>query len=204
MSVAYKLQSNDIEVFYEKTSSSFLISKTVCSACESLWAHRINQCIFCGTRNYFIWICKECKNHVSLTSSSTETCSECGAKNSYLKSCFNDNCISNKDEELVNIIKDIENSKLGSFDKASPFKISQNFCIECANETNVIKSKELIVKDIELEKEFSFSDYSKLILDYDYVIVYSLDTSKFFLFSKENNEVNFLDDINVDIFFRIN
>ena len=201
MSVAYKLQSNDIEVFYEKTRSSFLISKTVCNACGSIWAHRINQCIFCGTRNYFIWICQKCKNHVSLTSSTTDSCSECGEKGSYLKSCFNDNCITNTDANLAKIIKDIDNSKQGSFDKSSPFKVSQNFCIECANETNVIKSQELIVKDIPEEAQFNFLDYKKLVLDYDYVVAYSLDTSKFFLFSKDTKKILFENDININVFF---
>ena len=112
MSVAYKLQSNNFQLFYDNENSCFIASRNICYTCKELWAHGINQCIFCGSRNYFVLICFNCGRCVSLTrSKKPRECENCKKKETYSKSCFNKDCKSSSNRNLKNIILNTKNSK---------------------------------------------------------------------------------------------
>ena len=64
MSVAYKLQSENLQVFYNRDTESFICSKDVCLECNKEWFHSINQCVFCGSENPFVWICSYCDRKI--------------------------------------------------------------------------------------------------------------------------------------------
>jgi hypothetical protein len=204
MSIAYKLQSNDVQVFYESATESFLIGKTLCanSECNSFWAHRINQCVFCGTRNFFVWICKECNHMISLTASKIDKCQnpECNAENSYFKSCFNDDCVSNTDKNLKSIITKSNNSLSGSFEATSPFKLAQHFCIDCGGERNYIFTKEFKVFDLNPNDKISLNNYKNYLESFDYLVIYS-EQEGYCIIEKHNTKVEFHDDIELDRFF---
>lgn len=202
MSVAYKLQSNDFQVFYDNKKSCFIVAKNVCFDCNANWAHTINQCIFCGTRNYFVWICNKCGFLQSLTvSKKPTTCSSCQNKDTFFKSCFNSNCSSNKNKDLNKLISNTDRSKYGSFDSNSPFKLSQNFCHECASDRNILKSKEFTVITIDSESDFSSSKYKSETTNFDIVIIYSLESLRFLTISDKGKAISsFKDDIDLVIF----
>jgi hypothetical protein len=202
MSVAYKLQSNDFQVFYDNRKACFIVAKNVCFDCNANWAHTINQCIFCGTRNYFVWICNKCGSLQSLTVSKKPTsCSSCNNQDTFFKSCFNTNCSSNKNKNLNKLISDTERSKLGSFDSNSPFKLSQNFCHECASDRNILKSVEFAVFTVDNESKFLKNSYQKEMNSFDIVIIYSLDSSKFLTITEKGQVISdFADDIDLAIF----
>lgn len=203
MSIAYKLQSNDFQVFYDKNNYCFVVSKNICLDCNSPWSHRINQCIFCGTRNYFVWICSnnKCGDLQPLTiSKKPENCLKCNKRNSYFKSCFNNQCPTNTNKKLFSIILSLKRSKSGSFESESPFKISQNFCNQCSSENNIMKSKEFVVRTILNEDSFLEKDYIDLKNNFDVVIIFSEKTNKYLTITKDIKIKKFENDIDISIF----
>ena len=200
MLVAYKFQGNDFQVFYDDINQSFCILKNICKVCKKNWSHGINQCIFCGTKNHFVWICNSCNDIQGLATSDPKVCrnDKCQKKNNYFKKCFNKDCPSNNDKTLANIIHSLNNSKSGLFSKKSPFKISQNFCvdIDCVSEENIFLSKSFKVVTIDKEKNFIKANYMKLSENYDFLIIFSEDTENFLILTKIK-ENTFQNDIEI-------
>jgi|688.fasta_scaffold32278_7 hypothetical protein len=201
MSVAYKLQSENLQVFYNRDTESFICSKDVCLECNKEWFHSVNQCVFCGSENPFVWICSHCDHKVGLASSTPNPC-KCG-HNTLYKLCFNNSCPSRTDIELSKIIISLKNSPKGIFDKRSAtrsgFTISQNFCKNCASENNYIRISEFKVLKLDLENiKKQYDIYNKL---FDLIVFVNEDFTKFITIKKNefNKEIN--DDINLNKFF---
>lgn len=201
MSVAYKLQSENLQVFYNRDTESFICSKNICADCENEWFHSVNQCVFCGSENPFVWICSNCDRKVGLATSSPNPC-ECG-KDTLNKLCFNNNCPSRIDNTLSEIILNSDNGKKGLFQKRSQtrsgFTISQNFCKNCASENNYIKVSEFKVLKLDLKNiENEYKIYNQL---FDLIVFVNEDFSKFITIKKNefNQEIN--DDLDLNKFF---
>lgn len=201
MSVAYKLQSENFQVFYNRETESFICSKDLCYDCDKEWYHSINQCIFCGSENPFVWICSNCDNKVALASSNPNPC-KCG-QNTLYKSCFNNRCPSRVDKHLSKIILEGGNSPQGIFQKRgqtrSGFTLSQNFCKNCASEHNYIKTLEFKVLKMNLKN--IEEDYKEYISYFDVIIFVNEDFTKFITIKKNefNKELN--EDIDLKKFF---
>ena len=148
MCVAYRLQSENLQLFYERNSESLLCVKNICEECNSPWYHSINQCVFCGTENYFIWICYKCNKKVSLTNANPHI-GGCG--HSLLKLCFNKDCVSRKDNKVHKII--LKNMKLGLFEKDG----SADLVLRYPNNFANVVLKEIIINKQRLS--FTISKY---------------------------------------------
>ncbi len=99
--IYYRLESKKFEVFIDDANEVITIAKNVCSSCNRKWHQEYNQCIFCGSINYFVYICKNCGDVSSITSAkSKEECKKCSQKNTRYKSCINKECISNSSKNL--------------------------------------------------------------------------------------------------------
>ncbi len=201
MAVSYQLQSEDYQVFYNRSLSSFIIIRDYCTECKTAWNHSINQCIFCGTENYYLWICNQCRKLRSLQNSNPSNRCDCGGE--YLKSCFNDDCDTNKDLKLKNILskssKFSDHSKNGIFNKSaqtrSGFTISQHYCLKCGHEKNKSKIWKLkVLPDINPDNQ------KVLFNDFDFIIVVKNNQKEFQTISKNNLNPNTINKVDTTLF----
>jgi len=200
MTVAYRLQSEDLQLYYNRVSESFFCLKNVCYDCDSQWYHSINQCVFCGTENYFVWICSNCNSKVSLTNSNPNPCI-CGT-NTLLKLCFNDECQSRTDDNLNKIILKNKNSQQGIFHKKgqtrSGFTVSQQFCKSCGSERNYYKKSEIKVFELDDIKNSLKKIFEENKNKYDTLIFVNRELSNFITMSKGKFNQKIMEDIDVE------
>jgi hypothetical protein len=66
--IYYKLESIKFDIFIDESTDVLTIARNVCSKCFQKWHQDYNQCIFCGSVNYFVFKCIKCGGISSITS----------------------------------------------------------------------------------------------------------------------------------------
>jgi hypothetical protein len=133
-SIAYAFVANGVQIYLGDEDDLFITSKLICSNCGGPWYMNLTECFLCGSLNEFLYRCQDCGEFISITNSSGK-CNNCGSENLYMV-CPNPECISNKDETLLNEI----NRYGGVFNKKSGFLISQQYCLYCGSQSHKYKS----------------------------------------------------------------
>lgn len=143
-SISYAFVARDIDVYIpDGENDCFITNRLVCSECGEYWHTSLNECYLCGELNYYLYMCKDCGKHYSITHSNTK-CICKNEQNQLIKGCINENCPSNTNQNLFDIIA----KKGGVFGKDSSFSISLNYCVRCGSTKNRYKSKRIYVWDI--------------------------------------------------------
>ena len=97
-SIMYKIISLGCTVYVDE-QGEFLINVLVCQNCRQLWNKSRTECLYCGTENYHVFTCTECKKHYSITNAK-QKCNTKGCEGKLIKACINPNCISNTNKRL--------------------------------------------------------------------------------------------------------
>jgi hypothetical protein len=221
--IYYKLESLKFDIFLDDSSDIITIARNVCSECNHKWHQDYNQCVFCGSINYFVFICEKCAGISSLTST-TKTCNKivnavtCGGH--VLKGCINKDCISNSEKKLhlkkskstdeqsdiviKKLIKEATDDK-GVFNaKKGSLSVSQMWCLHCGHNLDhyfVKQIKAYIVDNLdELSEQFD--------TNVDFVII-NFDRNNFLTLPVElinktdfKNKSNYKNDIDISIFLK--
>lgn len=66
--IYYRLESLKFDIFIDESTDILTIARNVCSKCFKKWHQDYNQCIFCGSVNYFVFKCVKCGGISSITS----------------------------------------------------------------------------------------------------------------------------------------
>lgn len=124
--IVFLFERLEFEVYLDSNNDqTLLLSLPRCNKCGNPWYFNISQCFFCGAIAPFIMKDKnDTKNdtYISLTNASANR----------FYPCVNPDCLSNKNKEVYNMIK---NNYNGVFDRKSPFNTTLENCIKCGNDS---------------------------------------------------------------------
>jgi len=136
-SIQYAFIANGFQVFNsDNDDNCFILSRLVCFDCGEPWYTNLTECFLCKTINPYLFRCSSCGKYQSITKSNNASCS-CGGK--LYMMCPNQNCISNKNINLLNEI----NNYGGVFNKNSGMQISQQYCYNCGGHLHFYKTYKL-------------------------------------------------------------
>ena len=133
-SLMFAFKARDIELYLSNDSDEhFVITRLVCSKCNTDFYPDLLECYFCGEINYYLFTCTKCGDFSSITGSS-RVCRKCypnkeGEKNTKKYLCTNTSCVSNANSEIKKIVI----SKDGVFKRGSGLNLSCTYCINCGS-----------------------------------------------------------------------
>ena len=133
-SLMFALKARDIELYLSNEADEhFVITRLVCSKCDTDFYPDLLECYFCGEINYYLFTCTKCGDFSSITGSS-RVCRKCypnkeGEKNTKKYLCTNTSCVSNANSEIKKIVI----SKDGVFKRGSGLNLSCTYCINCGS-----------------------------------------------------------------------
>ena len=149
-SLMFALKARDIELYLSNEADEhFVITRLVCSKCNTDFYPDLLECYFCGEINYYLFTCTKCKGYSSITGSS-RVCRKCypnkvGEKPTKKYLCTNASCVSNTNSEIKKIVI----SKDGVFKRGSGLNLSCTYCINCGSPRHEYKSFRVFLYDKE-------------------------------------------------------
>ena len=149
-SLMFALKARDIELYLSNEADEhFVITRLVCSKCNTDFYPDLLECYFCGEINYYLFTCTKCKGYSSITGSS-RVCRKCypnkvGEKPTKKYLCTNASCVSNTNSEIKKIVI----SKDGVFKRGSGLNLSCTYCINCGSPKHEYKCFRVFLYDKE-------------------------------------------------------
>lgn len=189
-SIQYAFIANGFQIFNsDEDDNCFIVSRLICWDCQEPWYTNLTECFICGTINPYLYRCTSCGKYQSITKS-TSTC-DCG--NKLYMMCPNEDCISNKNQNLQKEI----NALGGVFNKNSGMQISQQYCIKCGGHLHYYRTYKIQLITISEKSKINLSQITKE-FGVDFILIKIKGQSKILykLINPEDQKTNNLENVN--------